>query len=112
MRPLPSMRTEPRPRCASWAARMVPEKPPPMIATGKTRSDFIIGPVLRIGRAGLTALDVVVDAGHRSSASLREPARHDRVDQDGAAGADQFGADLHCADSVTGPGHTQRMGVC
>src|SRR5690349_19631785 len=97
------------PRRASWAARMVPEKPPPTIATGTSRSsDFIIGPVLRVGRAGFPRLDMVVDPGHRLPASLGEPARHDRVDEHGAAGADELRADLDCAGAMPSPGHAER----
>src|SRR3954454_21109837 len=108
MRPLPSIRTQPMPRRASWAARMVPEKPPPMIATGTARSDFIVGPVLRIGRVRLAALDVVVNAGHRSSARLGEPARYDRMDQDRTSRADQFRGDFRGANPMLRPSHSER----
>src|SRR3954447_14247772 len=87
---------------------MVPEKPPPTIATGTSRSDFIIGPVLRVRRAGFARLDVVVDAGHRLARALREPTRHHRVDDRRAASADQLRADPHRTAGVTCPAHPER----
>src|SRR5256885_4331671 len=96
------------PRRASWAAMIVPEKPPPTIATGACRSDFIVRPVLRVGGARFARLDVVVDASHGFSAGLGEPARHDRMDQDRAARADQLGADLDGSGAMAGPSHPKR----
>src|SRR5215216_3000563 len=95
------------PRRASCAARIVPENPPPMIATG-TRSDFIVGPVLRIFSACLAALDMVVDPGHGLSGGLGEQAGHGGVDDCGTTRADQFRADLHRAGAVPRPGHPER----
>src|SRR3954451_14323175 len=99
------------PRRASWAAIMVPEKPPPTIATGTSRSDFIIGPVLRVRRAGFSRLDMLVNAVHRLARTFREPPRHSRVDNRGATSADQLCADLHRSGSVTGPAHSKRAWV-
>src|SRR5258708_4381497 len=108
MRPLPSIRTDDMPRRASWAARMVPEKPPPTIATGACRSDFIIRPVLRIRRSSSARLNVVVNARHGLACRLGEDARHHRVYQSRAAGTDQLGADLDCAQPVSRPAHAER----
>src|SRR4051812_46444302 len=99
------------PRRASWAAIMVPEKPPPMIATGTRPSDFIVGPVLRIGGAGFALGHVVVHVGDGLARGLGEPARHDRMDHAGKARADQLAADLHRADAVRGPAHAERARV-
>src|SRR5437868_9060697 len=102
------MRTEGMPRRASWAAMMVPEKPPPTIATGTSRSDLIIWPVFRVRGAGLARLDVVVDAGHRLAARFGEPAGHCGVNEHRQPRANQLAADLHRADAVARPGHTER----
>src|SRR5436190_1914597 len=105
--PSKSIRTEAMPRRASCAAMIVPEKPPPMIATG-TRSDFIVGPALRVRRARLARLDVIVDSGHGLARGFREPARHGGVHQCGATGADQLRANLHRARAMARPRHPQR----
>src|SRR6476661_4198197 len=107
MRPLPSIRTDAIPRRASCAARIVPENPPPMIATG-TRSDFIVRPILRVLRARLAALDVVVDSGHGLAGGLGEQARHRGMDDCGTAGAAQLRADLYCAGAMPRPSHPER----
>src|SRR6476646_7215615 len=96
------------PRRASWAARIVPEAPPPTIATAVWRSDFVVRPILRVRRAGFARLDMVVDARHRLARGLREATRNDRVDDRGATRADQLGADLHRADAVPRPAHAER----
>src|SRR5689334_5576863 len=102
------MSRESMPRRASCAAMMVPEKPPPMIATGTGRSNFIIGPVLRIGRGCLAALNMVVDARHRLSGCVREPAGDGRVNERRAAGTQELRSDLHRACAVTRPRHAKR----
>src|SRR5438093_12937867 len=99
-RPLPSIRTDRMPRRASCAARITPENRPPAIATGTRRSDFIIGPTLRVRRTGLARLDMVVDAGHGSSARFGEPSRNDGVDEHCQARTDQLAADLDRAETV------------
>src|SRR6185369_4610081 len=96
------------PRRASWAARIVPEKPPPMIATGTRRSDFIVGPHVRVFGAGFAGLDVVVDARHRAARGLGEPARHGGMDDGRAARADQLRADLERTCPMTRPRHAER----
>src|SRR5690349_3047091 len=108
MRPLPSISAEPIPRRANCAARMVPENPPPTIATG-TRSDLIIGPCVWIGGARLAALDVVVDVADGPARRVREPAGHRGMDHRRAARTDQLGADLDRADAMARPGHAQRV---
>src|SRR5689334_10049997 len=107
MRPLPSIRTESMPRRASCAAIMVPEKPPPMIATGTARSDFIVGPVLRIGCARLAALDMVIDPGDRLARRVGEPAWNCRVNERRATGAEQLRTDFDCARAMAGPRHSE-----
>src|SRR5436309_11577061 len=99
------------PRRASWAARIVPEKPPPMIATGARRSDFIIRPALRISRARLALLDMVVDAGDRAPGGLGEPAGDRGMNEGGKPGADQLAADPDRANAVACPTHAQRARV-
>src|SRR5438270_9017592 len=96
------------PRRASWAARIVPDAPPPTIATVVERSDFVIRPILRVGRARLARLDMVVDAGDRPPGSLGEPARNDRVNNRRAPSADQLRADRNGAHSMACPAHPKR----
>src|SRR4051812_9674666 len=102
------MRMEGIPRRASWAAIMVPEKPPPIIATGTSRSDFIIGPVLRVRRARFSRLDVLVDAGDGLTAGFGEPPGHGGVNEHCQPGGNQLAADLHGADAVARPAHAER----
>src|SRR5437763_7590251 len=87
---------------------MVPDAPPPTIATVVERSDFVVRPVLRVGRARLARLDMVVDAGNRPPGGLGEPAGNDRVNNGRAAGADQLRADRDGAHSMARPAHSQR----
>src|SRR4051794_38407515 len=108
MRPLPSMRTQAMPRRASWAARMVPDAPPPTMATAFRRSDLVVRPALRVGRARLTALDMIVDASHGPAGGLGEPAGHGGMDDRRQASADQLAADLHRSDPVARPAHAER----
>src|SRR3954452_21022562 len=96
-------------RFASWAARMVPENPPPIMATGTRPSDFIIGPVGRIGGTGFARLDMIVDAGDGPAGGFREPAGDDGVDHRRASGADQLRGNLRRAEPVTAPRHAERM---
>src|SRR5438270_1848327 len=95
------------PRRASWAARMVPDAPPPTIATC-TRSDFVVRPVLRVGRARLALHHMLVHSGDRLACRLGEQAGHDGVDQARAARTDQPGADRDCANAVACPAHSDR----
>src|SRR6185369_7370998 len=110
-RPLPSISTELTPRRASWAARIVPDAPPPTIATGTTRSDFVVRPGLRICSAGFALDHVIVHPLDRLARGLGEPRRNRRMDDAGGARADQLGADLDRADAVTRPAHAQRARV-
>ena len=96
------------PRCASCAARIVPDAPPPTIATVVERSDFVVRPVLRVGRARLTPRHMLVHAGNRLAGGLGENSRHDRVNKAGAARSDQPGADRDGAHSMARPAHSQR----
>src|SRR6187455_221258 len=105
-RPPPSIRIEPMFRRASWAATIVPEKPPPMMAT--SASDIIVGPLLRLARSRPDLLDVIVGFGDGASRRVREPARDEAVDHGRAAGEDQLPADLECSRAMCGPGQSQR----
>src|SRR4051812_13029303 len=95
------------PRRASCAATIVPEKPPPMIATG-TRSDVIIGPILRPRRPSPYLLDVMIGFGHPATRGIGPPAWNPGGDQGPQAGADQLEADPHCAPAVLRPADPQR----
>src|SRR3954468_15165694 len=107
MRPDPSMRTDRMPRPASWAARIVPDAPPPTIATGTRRSDFVVRPVLRICRAGSALRHVVVHVGDRLARRLREHARDDGMDEAGETGTHQPHADGKRADAMSSPAHSK-----
>src|SRR5919107_6442651 len=102
------MRIERIPRRASCAARMVPEAPPPTIATAAGRSDLIVRPILRIGRPGFAGLDMIVDSGHRPAGGFAEPTRDHRVHHRRTAGADELRADLDRAPPMATPGHAER----
>src|SRR5438270_3489909 len=95
------------PRRASWAARIVPDAPPPTIATG-ARSDFVVRPVLRVGRARLALHHMHVHSADRSAGGLGEQAGHDGVDQARTARSNQPGADRDCANAVACPAHPER----
>src|SRR3990170_2440472 len=107
-RPLPSNSMLRTPRRASSAANIVPEKPPPTIATAVRRSDLIVGPLLGVGRARLPADHMVVQLHHRPPGGLGEPARHDRMDRAGHARRDHRPRDPHRAQSMLEPGHSER----
>src|SRR5690349_3934404 len=79
-----------------------------MIATGPSRSDFIIGPVLRVGRAGFALVHMVVHAGHGLARGLGEPAADRGMNQARATRADELGPDLDGACSVARPAHAKR----
>src|SRR4051812_37660316 len=96
------------PRRASWAARMVPEKPPPTIATGTRRSDFIIRPVLRISGARSALHHMVVHVRDGLPRSLGEPAGNDGMHETGKPGAHQLRPDLQSAGAMTRPAHSER----
>src|SRR3954454_11408885 len=99
------------PRRASWAARMVPEAPPPTIATAARRSDLVVRPILRVSGAGFARLDMVIDASDGLARGFGEPAWHDCMDNRRASCPDQLGADLEGANAMTGPAHPKRMRV-
>src|SRR5205085_3572012 len=93
---------------ASWAATMVPEKPPPTMATGESPSDFVVRPVLRIGSACFALRHMVVHLGDRLSGGLGEHTGHDRMDDACTASANQSRTDCDCADPVARPAHPER----
>src|SRR5436305_1508436 len=95
------------PRRASWAARIVPDAPPPTTATCPW-SDFVVRPVLRVGRARLALHHMLVHAGDRLARGLREQPGHDGVHQARTARSDQPRADRDRANAVVGPGHAKR----
>src|SRR5215210_3341111 len=111
MRPLPSISAEPIPRRASCAARIVPDAPPPTIATGTRRSDFIIGPHLWVRRPGFALDHMVMHPLDRLAGSLGEPARHHCVDDAGHPRGHQLCADLQRADAMTKPTQAKRAGM-
>jgi len=87
---------------------MVPEAPPPTIATAARRSDFVVRPILRVRRARLPPHHVVVHAGNRLAGGLREEPRHDRMDQAGNPGTDQPYTNIYGTDAVPPPAHAKR----
>src|ERR671912_2317598 len=107
-RPLPSIRTASTPLRASCAATIVPEKPPPMTATGRRRSDFIVRPFVRILRARLALHHDVMKAQNGAAGGLSEPYRYNGVNDAGCARADQLGPDLHGPGTMARPAHSQR----
>src|SRR6476646_50755 len=106
-RPLTSMSSERMPRRASCTARMVPEAPPPTIATGN-RSDFVVRPSLRICGAGLSLVHMVVHVRDRLAGGLGKDPWNDSVHYAGETGSDQPGADCSSADAVPSPAHPER----
>src|SRR5215218_592481 len=96
------------PRFASCAARIVPEAPPPTMATGTCRSDFVVRPCLRIHGAGFALDHVVVHPLDGLARRLREQGRHGRVDEARRPSPDELGPDLHGTDAVPRPGHSKR----
>src|SRR4051812_42538031 len=94
------------PRRASCAARTVPEKPPPTIATDVL--DFIIRPVLRICRVRFPSRHMVVHVADGFSGGLGEPAGHHGMNETGEPGADERGADRDRSNPVTAPAHPER----
>src|SRR5690349_12641657 len=111
-RPLPSISTASTPLRARCAATIVPENPPPTIATGFDRSDFIVGPCVRVRCAGFALHHVVVQSDDGPTCGLREPARYNRMNDACRACADQLGADLDCSRTVACPCHPKGMRVC
>src|SRR4051812_37904470 len=107
MRPLPSIRIERTPRFASWAARIVPEAPPPTIATG-TRSDLVVRPVLRVLCAGFARDHVVVHAVDRLARGLGEDTRNYRMTDAGETSPYQANADCHRSKAMPRPAHPAR----
>src|SRR5688572_16709938 len=108
MRPPPSISTEAIPRRASCAATIVPEKPPPIMATGAGRSDVIVGPLLRLARPGLDLLDILVGLGDDAAGGVSEQAGDQRVDEGSEPCANQLGADAERAGAVRDPAQPQR----
>jgi hypothetical protein len=82
------------------AATIVPENPPPTIATGIRRSV--------IGALCVEILDVVVNSNDGVRCGFAEYSRDSGMDQCSAAGADQLESDFHCAGSVASPAHPER----
>src|SRR6478672_12806462 len=107
IRPLPSMSMVRIPRFASCAARIVPEAPPPTIATGM-RSDLVVRPRLRICGAGLSLVHMIVHAGNRLPGCLGEQARHYRMNDAGDARTDQLDANRNSANAMSHPAHSKR----
>src|SRR4051812_854577 len=87
---------------------MVPEAPPPTIATGTCRSDFVVRPVLRVGRAGFALCHVVVHAADRPASRLCKDPRYDSVDQTGEPRADQSHSNCDRSDAMSRPTHAER----
>src|SRR4051812_5521244 len=108
MRPLPSIRTEATPRRASWAATIVPENPPPIMATGVRCSDIIVGPLLRLARSGADLLHVEIGLGDDAPRCVGEPAGDDAVNHCRQPGADQPEADLQRARAMLEPAQPER----
>src|SRR6185295_9225133 len=100
------MSKERMPRRASWTARMVPEAPPPTIATGAL--NLVVRPGLRVRRASFALIHVVVHVRDRLSGGLREEARHGGVNDTGEAGADQARTDRDGSHTMTSPAHSER----
>src|SRR4029079_16769619 len=107
MRPLPSISSERIPRRASCAARIVPDAPPPIIATVVERSDFVVRPVLRLGRARFALRHMIVHSGNRLAGGLGEQARHDGVNDARTASADQPRANRDRYDAMARPAHAE-----
>src|SRR5436190_15680734 len=107
MRPPPSISSERMPRRASWAARIVPDAPPPTIATVVERSDFVVRPVLRVCGARFAPHHMVVHAADRLARRLGEESGHNRVNHARAARPDQASADRDRANAVTRPTHAE-----
>ncbi|MDQ3246423.1 MAG: hypothetical protein M3Q52_05955 [Pseudomonadota bacterium] len=90
---------------------MVPENPPPTIATGAGRSDFIIRPVLWIGSARFALGHMGVEPFNGPARSLREPSWNNSVNKTGRPGTHHLGSDLSRADAVIPPTHAQDQRV-
>src|SRR5919112_1073216 len=105
IRPWPSISSEPMPRRASCAATIVPEKPPPTMATTRrsAASDVIVGPLLRLGRAGPDFLDIMIGLGDDAAGGVGEPAGNGGMDERRQAGADQLDADPGGAGAMRDP---------
>src|SRR5689334_15470217 len=88
---------------ARFAATIVPEKPPPTMATGL--SDFVVRPVLRVLRARFALRHMVVHVGNRLAGGLGEHTRHHCVNDAGAARADEPRANRDSANAVSCPAH-------
>ena len=75
------------------------------MATGNGPSDFVVRPVLRIGSAGFALRHVIVHVGDGPAGGLGEDSWNDRVNNAGAAGANQPSADRDSANAVSCPAH-------
>src|SRR5438874_12627924 len=95
------------PRRASCAARIVPENPPPMMAT----SDFIVGPIARVSGAGFPLRHMIVHVSNGFAGGLGEPRGNNRMDQAGRARADKASTDRDRADAMPQPAHAERTRV-
>src|SRR6185503_17214283 len=96
------------PRRASCAASSVPDAPPPTIATAVWRSDFVVRPILRIGRAGFALLHMAVHPVDRLARRLGKEPRHHSMDKAGEARANQRGAYRNRSNAMAGPAHPKR----
>src|SRR5512132_2208468 len=94
-----------RARCA---ATMVPENPPPTIATGRCRSDVIVRPLLRVLRPHAPLLDVVAEVDNLPACRFGEPARYNRVNQACTPYSQQLEADLGRSGAMLSPRHPER----
>src|SRR5215207_9341412 len=98
---------EAMPRRASCAATMVPEKPAPTMATGASRSNVIVRPLLRIARPRLDLLDVIIGLGDSAAGRVGEPAGDDAVDQSREPGTDQLEPDPDCSRAMLRPAQSE-----
>src|SRR5690349_4092102 len=105
------MRTDSTPCRANWAAKIVPDAPPPTIATFAWPLDFVVRPGLRICGASFALGHMVVHVRDGLAGCLSENARHDRMDDASKPGADQPAANCHCSDAMSCPAHPERARV-
>src|SRR5438270_11611533 len=94
------------PRRASCAARIVPDAPPPTIATWK-RSDFVFRPMLRVCRAGPAPHHMIVHGGYCSSGGLPEKPWNDGMHEAGESGREEPYGDGGGAHAVRCPAHPE-----
>src|SRR5688572_14317077 len=107
-RPNPSKRPTLNPLRTRCAAAIVPEKPPPTIATSTRLSDLIVGPGRRVGGAGLALGHMLVKIDDGPPGGLGKQARHHGMDQARHAGADHARANAQRANPMARPAHAER----